>query len=141
MRLFQDSGAQEQAAPAVRVSGRISRESWSLPLRRRLQASGRAAQGEDMRDETEAAERVQRALADAGVDTVSFTGKIAPDGKAVLRLLGPSPAVEPGSSPPGTLLLVEGAVPQPWRRPPDPVAGAQSALPGGTAMAAGAGRR
>lgn len=78
-----------------------------------------------MRDETEAAERVQRALADAGVDTVSFTGRIAPDGKAVLRLLGPSPAVEPGSGPPpGTLLLVEGAVPQPWRRLPDAVPGA-----------------
>lgn len=123
LRLFRDSGAQEQAAaPAIRVAGRISRESWRLPLRRRLRESGRAAAVEDMlRDETEAAERVQRALADAGVDTVSFTGKIAPDGKAVLRLLGPSPAVEPGSGQPGTLLLVEGALPQPWRRLPDPM--------------------
>ncbi|WP_160510794.1 SMI1/KNR4 family protein [Streptomyces sp. BA2] len=123
LRLLRDSGAREQAAPSIRVSGRISRQSWSLPLRRRLQEPGRAVRGEDMRDETEAVERVQRALADAGVDTVSFTGKISQDGKATLRLLGPSPAVESGigTPHPGALLLVEGAVPQPWRCLPDPV--------------------
>ncbi|MGW7087101.1 SMI1/KNR4 family protein [Streptomyces sp. NPDC054871] len=123
LRLLRDSGAREQAAPSIRVSGRISRQSWSLPLRRRLREPGRAGRGEDMRDETEAVERVQRALADAGVDTVSFTGKISPDGKAILRLLGPSPAVESGigTPHPGALLLVEGAVPQPWRCLPDPV--------------------
>lgn len=126
LRLLRDNTAREQSAPAVRVSGRISQSSWSLPLRRPPQPPGRAAQVEDMRQEMEAVERVRRALADAGVDTVSFTGKVAPDGKTVLRLLGPSPAVEPGlgTPQPGTLLLVEGAVPQPWRRLPDPVPGA-----------------
>ncbi|MFG2652613.1 hypothetical protein [Streptomyces sp. NPDC048436] len=67
--------------------------------------------------------RVQSAVADAGVDDVWFSEKIEPTGKAVLRLRGPSPAVVPetGNSQPGTLILVEGALPEPWRRLPDPV--------------------
>lgn len=79
-----------------------------------------------MRDEMEAVERVRQALVDAGVDDISFTAEISPAGEAALRLLGPSPAVEPGigTPHPGALILVEGAVPQPWRCLPDPVPGA-----------------
>ncbi|MFE7242286.1 SMI1/KNR4 family protein [Streptomyces sp. NPDC057580] len=126
LRLLRDSGAKEQASPSIRVAGRIGRQGWSLPLRRQLPPPGRAAQVEDMRDEIEAVERVHHALADAGVDDVSFTAEISPAGKTVLRLLGPSPAVEPGigTPHPGALILVEGAVPQPWRCLPDPVPGA-----------------
>ncbi|MEU1600185.1 SMI1/KNR4 family protein [Streptomyces sp. NPDC005708] len=126
LRLLRDSGAKEQAAPSIRVAGRIGRQGWSLPLRRRLPPPGRAAQVEDMRDEMEAVERVRHALADAGVDDVSFTAEISPAGKTALRLLGPSPAVEPGigTPHPGALILVEGAVAQPWLCLPDPVPGA-----------------
>ncbi|MFD4941260.1 SMI1/KNR4 family protein [Streptomyces sp. NPDC058239] len=125
LRLLRDSEAKEQAAAPIRVAGRIGRRGWSLPLRRRLPPPGRAAQVEDMRDEMEAVERVHHALADAGVDDISFTAEISPVGKAVLRLLGPSPAVEPGigTPHPGALILVEGAIPQPWHCLPDPVPG------------------
>lgn len=126
LRLLRDGGVNGQAAPSLRVAGRIGRGGWSLPLRRQLPQPGRAAQVEDMRDEFEAVKRVQGALADAGVDDISFTAKISPTGKTTLRLLGPSPAVEPGigTPHPGALILVEGALPQPWRRLPDPVPGA-----------------
>ncbi|GGN80230.1 SMI1/KNR4 family protein [Streptomyces albiflavescens] len=79
-----------------------------------------------MQEEFDAVKRVQSALADAGVDDVSFTAEVQPTGKTTLRLLGPSPAVEPGigTPHPGALILVEGALPQPWRCPPDPVPGA-----------------
>lgn len=126
LRLLRDSRAEEQAAASIRVAGRIGRQSWSLPLPPPMPPAGRAAQVEDMRDEMEAVERVRRALADAGVDDISFTAEISPAGKVVLRLLGPSPAVEPGlgSPHPGALILVEGAIPQPWQCLPDPVPGA-----------------
>ncbi|WBO68690.1 SMI1/KNR4 family protein [Streptomyces camelliae] len=126
LRLLWGGGAERQPASPARLAGRIGRQSWSLPLRRRLPQPGRAAQSEDMRDEYEAVQRVQTALVDAGVDDISFTAKISPTGRTALRLFAPSPAVEPGigAAHPGALLLVEGAVPQPWRCLPDPVPGA-----------------
>lgn len=127
LRLLRSRGTQrEGAATDLRLSGRVSRQSWSLPPRRRQPAPGRPDRADGVRDETAAVEPVRRALADAGVDTVSFTAKISPDGKTVLRLLGPSPAVESGvgTPHPGALLLVEGAVPQPWRCLPEPAPGA-----------------
>ncbi|MER5257094.1 MULTISPECIES: SMI1/KNR4 family protein [unclassified Streptomyces] len=126
LRLLRDSRATEQADKAVRVGGRIGRESWNLPLKRRVPAPGQDGQVEDTRDEKAAVERVRRALAHAGVDEVRFTAKMSPDGASWLRLCGASPAVESGTDTPhpGALLLVEGAVPQPWRRLPDPVPGA-----------------
>ncbi|MFK4145154.1 SMI1/KNR4 family protein [Streptomyces sp. NPDC004065] len=114
------------AGRPVQVSGRIGRHSWSLDLRRRMPAPGRAARAEDAREEFDAVRRVQSALADAGVDDVSFTAEIQPTGRTALRLLGPSPAVEPGigTPHPGALLLVDGSLPEPWRRLPDPAPGA-----------------
>ncbi|MEW2035423.1 SMI1/KNR4 family protein [Streptomyces roseifaciens] len=122
LRLLRAGNAQGQDR-SVRMAGSIGRGSWSLPRQRRLPASGRV---DDIQDEFDAVKRVQRALADAGVDDISFTAEISPAGEAVLRLLGPSPAVEPGigTPHPGTLLLVEGALPEPCRRLPEPVPGA-----------------
>jgi cell wall assembly regulator SMI1 len=79
-----------------------------------------------MQDEHDAVQRVQGALADAGVDDISFTAEVSPTGKTALHLLGPSPAVEPGigNPHPGALILVEGSLPEPWHRLPDPVPGA-----------------
>lgn len=73
--------------------------------------------------------RVQSALADAGVDDVSFTADMEGTGRTTLHLLGPSPAVEPGigTPHPGALILVEGALPEPWRRLPEPFPGAAPA--------------
>ncbi|MET8170406.1 SMI1/KNR4 family protein [Streptomyces sp. NPDC005329] len=126
LRLLWAGSEVHHAGRPARVAGRIGRRSWSLNLRTRLPSPGRAAQVEDIREEVDAVKRVRGALADAGVDDVSFTAEIQPSGEAVLRLLGPSPAVEPGIGTPypGALILVDGSLPEPWRRLPDPVAGA-----------------
>ncbi|MFD7879526.1 SMI1/KNR4 family protein [Streptomyces sp. NPDC059766] len=115
LRLLRDNHADGQAARTGRVAGSIGRDGWSLPLRGRMPESGRAA-----------AERVRSALEDAGVEEISFSAEMSPSGKSVLRLRAPSPAVESGigTPHPGALLLVEGAVPQPWRCLPDPAPGA-----------------
>ncbi|MFE2283963.1 SMI1/KNR4 family protein [Streptomyces sp. NPDC059443] len=129
LRLLLAEQARGRVARPVRVAGRIGRGGWSLALTRRMPPPGRAAQVEDMREELDAVERVQGALAAAGVDDVSFTAEIHPTGKTVLRLLGPSPAVEPGigTPHPGALILVDGALPEPWRRLPEPAPGAAPA--------------
>ncbi|MFJ5829474.1 SMI1/KNR4 family protein [Streptomyces sp. NPDC093089] len=113
----------------VRVAGRIGRGGWSLALSRRRPPRGRAAQVEDMQEEFDAVERVRGALADAGVDDVSFSATIQPNGKTVLRLMGPSPAVEPGlgTPHPGALILVDGSLAEPWRRLPESAPEALSA--------------
>ncbi|MBQ0893374.1 SMI1/KNR4 family protein [Micromonospora sp. U56] len=78
-----------------------------------------------MQDEVDAVERVQSALADVGLDSISFVVEMSATGRTVLHLLTLGPAVEAGIGPyPGSLLLVEGAVPEPWRRSPHPVPGA-----------------
>ncbi|KAA6199346.1 SMI1/KNR4 family protein [Streptomyces parvus] len=121
LRAAKAGKAAKAGADPVRVSGRIGHGGWSLGLPRPVPPRGRAARSEDIQDEIDAVERVQTALAEAGVDDVSFSAKIDPAGTAVLRLLGPSPAVEPGigTAHPGALILVEGALPEPWRRLPD----------------------
>ncbi|MGX9890294.1 SMI1/KNR4 family protein [Streptomyces sp. NPDC002276] len=121
-----DGGA---SAGSVRVAGRIREHGWSLDLRRPRPAPGRALQMEDVQEEHDAAERVQGALADAGIDNVSFSAEIYRTGRVILHLFDPSPAVEAGvgNPHPGALVLVDGAVPEPWRRLPDPVTGTAAA--------------
>ncbi|MFC1436685.1 SMI1/KNR4 family protein [Streptacidiphilus sp. N1-10] len=123
LRLLVDSSPDRHGAASVRVSGRIGRHGWSLALRRPRRVPGRAAQVEDVQDEFDAVQRVQGALADAGIDDISFRAEVSGTGRTVLHLLGPSPAVESGigSAHPGALVLVEGSVPEPWRRLPEPV--------------------
>jgi cell wall assembly regulator SMI1 len=88
---------------------------------------GRAFSEANAGPESEAVEQVRVALAEASVDGVSFVAGMFPDGPAVLHLLDFGPAVEPEFSGPlpGALLLVEGAMPKPWRRQPDPILGAK----------------
>jgi cell wall assembly regulator SMI1 len=123
LRLLRTADAESIAAPGGYVEGRIGRHGSSLPMPRRRPQPGRALQIEDLQDEFDAVERVRGALADAGVDDISFAAEIARDGSAVLHLLHPSPAAEPGigNAHPGSLILVEDAVPEPWRRLPEPV--------------------
>ncbi len=125
LRLLRAANMESLAAPGGHVAGRIGSHSWSLPLQRRFPPPGRAAQVADMQDEFRAVKRVQRALASAGRNDVSFVADISPSGRAALHLIGSSPAVEAGlGSHPGSLLLVEDTVPEPWRRLPEPVPGA-----------------
>ncbi len=128
LRLLRAANLESLAAPGGHVAGRIGSYSWSLPLQRRFPPPGQAAQVADMQDEFRAVKRVQSALASAGRDDVSFVAEISPSGRAALHLIGSSPAVEAGLGPhPGSLLLVEDAVPEPWRRLPEPVPGAAPA--------------
>ncbi|MFB7917370.1 SMI1/KNR4 family protein [Streptomyces sp. NPDC056061] len=129
LRLLRDGNAQKLAAPDGYVAGQISRDSWSMPLRRPSPPPGRAAQVEDVQAEYDAVGRVCDALGEgADDDGVSFMVEIAPTGRTVLHLLGSGPAAQFGLGPyPGSLLLVEDAVPEPWRRLPEPSPGAAPA--------------
>lgn len=126
LRLLYADNAERLTAPGGHVAGHISHSGWSVPVRRRSPPPGRASQIEDMQEEYDAVGRVHTALAASGVDGVAFAAEISPDGRAVLHLIETGPAVEPGigGPHPGSILLVEGAVPEPWRRLPDPVDGA-----------------
>ncbi|WP_306192000.1 SMI1/KNR4 family protein [Streptomyces sp. MK5] len=126
LRLLRAGTTDRLSAPDGRVGGQIGRYAWSVPLRRSPPPPGRAARFEDMQDEFAAVKRVQSALAEAGEDSVAFVAELPPAGKAVLHLLCSGPAVEPGigGPHPGALVLVEDAVPEPWRRMPEPVPGA-----------------
>ncbi|MFJ6660266.1 SMI1/KNR4 family protein [Streptomyces sp. NPDC091377] len=125
LRVLWDANAEKFAAPGGQVAGRIGQGGWSVPVRSPRPTGGRAAQVEDAQEEYDAIQRVRTALAEAGLDDITFTTRIRPDGRAVLKLLARSPAVESGSggAAPGGLLLVEGALPEPWRRAPEPGTG------------------
>ncbi|MFJ9011752.1 SMI1/KNR4 family protein [Streptomyces canus] len=124
--LLYTDNAERLAAPGGHVAGHISHGGWSVPVRRRSPPPGRAAQIEDMQEEHDAVGRVHAALTASGIEGVAFVAEISPAGRAVLHLIETGPAVEPGTGGPhpGSILLVEGAVPEPWRRLPDPVDGA-----------------
>jgi len=129
LRLLRAGNAESLASAGGHVAGQIGRGGWSVPLPRRFPPPGRAQQIEDMQDEVDAVERVRGALADVDLDSVSFVVEMSLTGSTVLHLLTFGPAVQAGNGPyPGALILVEGAVPEPWRRVPDPVSGAAPAL-------------
>lgn len=129
LRLLRTAHTETLAAPGGHVAGSIGRGSWSLPLQQRRPQVGRALLVSDMQEEFDAIERVRNALTAAEVAHIAFTVEIEPSGKAVLHLFDPSPAADPGlgNAHPGALLLVEGAVPEPWRRLPAAVPGARPA--------------
>ncbi|MEU8796224.1 SMI1/KNR4 family protein [Spirillospora sp. NPDC048819] len=113
------------------MAGRIGHHVVSLPVPPRFPPSGRALQVEDVQDESDAIQRVQTALKDAGMERVSFAAEISPTGRAVLYLLDADSSAEDGLGPyPHSLILVEGSVPEPWRRLPDP---APDAVPASSA--------
>ncbi|WP_432117114.1 SMI1/KNR4 family protein [Streptomyces sp. bgisy032] len=130
LHLVRASHADRLAAPGGCVTGQIGHGSWSVPVHRPRPAPGRAAQVEDMQDEFTAVQRVQAALKADGAADVSFMVETAADGRTLLHLVDRGPAVETGFTSPylGALLLVEGAVPEPWRRLPEAVPGAAPAL-------------
>jgi cell wall assembly regulator SMI1 len=108
--------------PGGYLAGQLEPGGWSLPLPHEFPPPGQEQLGAE-RDQ--AVQRILGALTEDGLDDVSFVAELAPTGRAVLHLMISSPAVDGGSGPyPGSLVLVEGAVPEPWRRLPDPVPGA-----------------
>ncbi|CAM5292886.1 SMI1/KNR4 family protein [Streptomyces griseomycini] len=105
---------------AVYMAGAVGREGWRS-------SSGFRPRGRASAAEREAVERVRDALVAVGAESVTFSARVAPSGRTRLRVMSPGPAVESGPADGGTLLLVEGAVPEPWRRLPDPTPAARPA--------------
>ncbi|WP_328471266.1 SMI1/KNR4 family protein [Actinoplanes sp. NBC_00393] len=107
--------------PGGHAAGQISRGSWSVPVPKPQWVPGRAAQVSDMQEEWDAVGRVRDALIADGREGLSFVVEAQAPGRRVLHLIDNGPAVETGLGPyPGSLVLVDGAVPEPWRRLPEP---------------------
>ncbi|MFI2426304.1 hypothetical protein ACH5A7_19745 [Streptomyces sp. NPDC018955] len=127
LRLLHAAHAETLTAPGGHVAGQISTGAWSVPLPFRPPRPGRASQVSDNQEQFDAVGRIVEALEEDGSDRVSFVmeASSAPD-DVRLHLIGPGPSAEPGvaTAHPGTLLLVDGALPEPVRRLPDPVPGA-----------------
>ncbi|MFD7452675.1 SMI1/KNR4 family protein [Kitasatospora sp. NPDC059827] len=135
LRLLRTVNAQALAVPGGQVSGDIGCGSYSVPVKWRYPPPGRALLVSDNQEEHDAIERVRDALAGAGVADVGFSVEIPPSGAAVLRLFDRSPAADRGlGGPVGALTLVEGAVPEPWRRLPEPSDGARPAASADAAL-------
>ena len=137
LELLRADNAESLAAVGGHVAGRIGRRGWSLPTRPRFPPPGRALLVSDMQDEFDAVQRVQDALADAGLDSITFVAQISPSGRAMLYLLslGPPAELGIGSAYPGSLTLAEGSVPEPWHRLPRSSARGQAGSVGGSGIA------
>lgn len=121
LRLLRAANAETLAAPGGHLAGRIGHDSWGVPFRLRF-PPGRAAQVSDMQEELDAVRKVQAALTEAGLDSISFKAEISPSGHATLRLFTRGPTVETylgAEAYPGTMIRSDDAVPGPWRRLPD----------------------
>ena len=122
LELVRDANADLLASPGGHVSGRIGRGSWSVPFIRVRPQPGRALLMDDVHVEHAAVKRVLAALKDDGRRDIAFAAEISPDGRTILYLIDLGSAVERGIGAfPGTLVLVEDSVPEPWRRAPEPV--------------------
>ncbi|WP_026414483.1 SMI1/KNR4 family protein [Actinomadura oligospora] len=107
-------------AEGGRAEGFIGQGSWSVPVPRPAPVLGRAYQVSDMQEEWDAVELVRDSL--GALEGVSFVVDIEPDGHTTLRLIDTGAAADRavGHAGPGELVFVEGAVPEPWRRLPEP---------------------
>lgn len=100
--------------------------SSSVPFRRiDLRQLRRSLQVSDSRrqEEHDAVQTVRAALAEDGIDGISFQAEISAEGGTVMRLFQWPPTARPAiglGGYPGTLLKHEGAVPAPARRLPGP---------------------
>jgi cell wall assembly regulator SMI1 len=127
LTLLSERHTEDLSAPDGHVAGQIAIRSASLPGPRTVARAGQPP--EDWQRESEAVARVRDALAEAGLESIAFLVQLSPAGRAVLHLHTFGPAVESGLSGayPGALLLVEGALPEPWRRLPEPMPAAAAA--------------
>ncbi|WP_031517244.1 SMI1/KNR4 family protein [Streptomyces sp. NRRL F-5123] len=129
LRVLRTDCHEQWGGSAGVVSGQIGPRGWSLPVRMARPTPGRAAQVEDMADAFSAVERIQQALREEGWQHVALTAELTLAGPASIRVFAPSPAATAGTgtAAPGALLFVEGAVPEPWRRLPEPAPDARPA--------------
>jgi cell wall assembly regulator SMI1 len=131
LALLRAGDQQGLASPGGYVAGHVGRSGfgWSVPPGQQLPLSGVAVPVIAAQIGFDPMAGVQEALADAGMDGISFVAESPEDGRATLHLLEFGPAVEviAGGIGLGSLVLVEGAVPEPWRRLPAPVRRARPA--------------
>ncbi|GGX06328.1 SMI1/KNR4 family protein [Streptomyces malachitofuscus] len=130
LRLLHAAHADTLSAPGGHVAGQIGPGGWSVPLPYRPPQPGRAALISDNQEQFDAMGLIVEALKEEGSDGISFVVEAASaPGRVRLHLIEPSPSVEPGvaTAHPGTLLLADGAQPEPVRRLPEPVPGAAPA--------------
>ncbi|CAL9635785.1 hypothetical protein SUDANB15_06183 [Streptomyces sp. enrichment culture] len=124
LRLLQAAHAETLSTPGGHVSGQISPGAWSVPLPFRSPRPGRASLVSDNQEQFDAVGRIVEALEEDGSGGVSFVveASSAPGGVR-LHLISPGASAEPDAATahPGTLLLVDGALPEPVRRLPEPV--------------------
>ncbi|MFW5418197.1 SMI1/KNR4 family protein [Nocardiopsis sp. CNT-189] len=125
LRLLHERSPEALTAPGGHAAGSIGRGGWSVPARPAGRRRGRALLA-DMENEQHAVDPVRRALAACGADDVHFVLERSSAGEFAFHVLDHGPAVEsgPGAPYPGSLVLVEDALPEPWRRLPEPVPGA-----------------
>ncbi|MEU5521890.1 SMI1/KNR4 family protein [Streptomyces sp. NPDC047860] len=127
LRLLHAAHADRLSAPGGHVSGQIGPGAWSVALPHRPPRPGRASLVSDHQEEFDAVGLIIEALKEDGSDGVSFVLEASSvPGGVRLHLIEPNSSVEPGiaTAHPGTLLLADGALPEPVRRLPDPVPGA-----------------
>ena len=131
LRLLYGAHRQALTASGRHVAGQISPGAWSVPLPFQPPHPGRASQVSDHQEQFDAVGRIVEALKENGSEGVSFVveASSAPGGIR-LHLIGLGPSVEQGvaTAHPGTLLLADGALPEPVRRLPEPVPGTVPAL-------------
>ncbi|MFI6639087.1 SMI1/KNR4 family protein [Streptomyces sp. NPDC050504] len=127
LRLLCAAHTETLTAPGGHVAGQISPGAWSVPLPYRPPEPGRASQVSDNQEQFDAVGRIVEALKEDGSDGVSFVAEAssAPSGIR-LHLIRLGSSAEPGvaTAHPGTLLLADGALPEPVRRLPERVPGA-----------------
>lgn len=124
LRLLHAAHAETLSTPGGHVAGQIGPGAWSVPLPFRRPRPGHASQVSDNQEQFDAVGRIVEALEEDGSDGVSFVVEASSAPGAVrLHLISPGSSAEPGvaTAHPGTLLLADGALPEPVRRLPDPV--------------------
>ncbi|WP_151770302.1 SMI1/KNR4 family protein [Streptomyces abyssomicinicus] len=127
LRLLHAAHTEALTAPGRHVSGQIGPGAWSVPLPFRAPRPGRASLVSDNQEQFDAVGRIVDALKEDGDGGVSFVVEPSPlPGGVRLHLISLGSSAEPGiaTAHPGTLLLADGALPEPVRRLPEPVPGA-----------------
>lgn len=127
LRLLRVAHTETLTAPGGHVAGQISPGAWSVPLPHRPPQPWRASQSSDAQEQFDAVGRIVEALKEDGSDGVSFVVEaVSAPGGVRLHLIDLGSSAERGvaTAHPGTLLLADGALPEPVRRLPEPVPGA-----------------
>lgn len=134
LAFFRGSDPEGLASPGSYVAGAVSAQGsfgWSMSSGQRNASveAGRSVAAQIGVDPSDPIGPVKDALREAGMARISFVVNFFRGGRAVLHLLEFGPAVEAtaGGIGLGSLVLVEGALPELWRRQPAPAPHARPA--------------